>query len=478
MASSSLYTFFITTILTILTMISYDQTPKVNASYFKYKDPNQPIRARVKDLVSRMTLAEKIGQMSQIDRSKATRDVIKKYLIGSVLSVYDSVPGLHPGGSAPNRISSLRWVKTINKIQKAALSTRLGIPMLYGSDAVHSHNYAYKAIIFPHNIGLGVTRFIKDPQLVRRIGAATAVETRATGVQYVFAPTIAVCRDPTWGRCYESYGEDPNIVRAMTDIIPGLQGHPLPTPQGHNVVACAKHYVGDGGTIRGIHENDTIISWNELMHIHMVPYVSAIDKGVASIMLSYSSYNGKRMHANRDLVTRFLKKKLKFRGFVISDFFGIDKLTDPIGANYTYSVEAGIRAGIDMVMIPYNYSSFILDLTSLVHKGIIPMSRIDDAVSRILRVKFTIGLFENPLSDFSLRREIGRHEHRELAREAVRKSLVLLKNGKSSGDKPMLPLPKNGCRSLAMPGSHSLAMPGSHSLAREALAYHHYSSHS
>ncbi|CAN1152611.1 Beta-glucosidase BoGH3B [Linum perenne] len=202
---------------------------------------------------------------------------------------------------------------------------------------------------------------IRDPQLVRRIGVATAVETRATGVQYV-------CRDPRWGRCYESYSVDPNIVRAITDIIPGLQGHPpanstrevpFVATGKHNVVACAKHYVGDGGTIRGIDENDTIISWNELMHIHMVPYVSAIDKGVAS-------------------------------GFVISDFFGIDKLTDPIGANYTYSVEAGIRAGIDMVMIPYNYSSFILDLTSLVHKGIIPMSRIDDAVSRILRVKFTI----------------------------------------------------------------------------------------
>ncbi|CAN1794414.1 Beta-glucosidase BoGH3B [Linum perenne] len=376
---------------------------------------------------------------------------------------------------------------------------------------------------------------IRDPQLVRRIGAATTVETRATGVQCVFAPTIAVCRDPRWGRCYESYGEDPNIVRAMTDIIQGLQGHPpanstrgipfVATGKGkimlgvregdktytsavlfdiliiaavgrrrggrgevlvtaaacalHNVVACAKHYVGDGGTIRGIDENDTIISWNELMHIHMVPYVSAIDKGVASILLSYSSYNGKRMHANRDLVTRFLKKKLKFRGFFISDFFGIDKLTDPIGANYTYSVEAGIRAGIDMVMmIPYNYSSFILDLTSLVHKGIIPMSRIDDAVSRILRVKFTIGLFENPLSDFSLRREIGRHEHRELAREAVRKSLVLLKNGKSSGDKPMLPLPKNGCPALPKNGCPALPKNGSHSLAREALAYHHYSSHS
>ncbi|CAN1313662.1 Beta-glucosidase BoGH3B [Linum perenne] len=346
--------------------------------------------------------------------------------------------------------------------------------MLYGSDAVHGHNYDYKATIFPHNIGLGVIRIhfmvillrikIRDPQLVRRIGAVTAVETRATGVQYVFAPTIAVCRDPRWGRCYESYSEDPNIVRAMTDIIPGLQGHPpakstrevpFVATGKHNVLACAKHYVRDGGTIRGIDENDTIISWNELMHIHMVPYVSAIDKGVASIMLSYSSYNGKRMHANRDLVTRFLKKKLKFRGFVISDFFGIDKLTDSIGANYTYSVEAGIRAGIDMVMIPYNYSSFIMDLTNLVHKGIIPMSRIDDAVSRICRVKFTIGLFENPLSDFSLRREIGRHEHRELAREAVRKSLVLLKNGKSSGDKPMLPLPKKAPLMILVAGSHS-----------------------
>ncbi|XP_042392403.1 beta-glucosidase BoGH3B-like isoform X1 [Zingiber officinale] len=448
--------------------------------YVKYRDPKQPLGARIKDLLRRMTLAEKIGQMSQIDRQVATPDVIQTNFIGSVLS---------GGGSVPKpQASAWEWAAMVNDMQKAALSTRLGIPIIYGIDAVHGHNNVYGATIFPHNVGLGATR---DPELVKRIGAATALEVRATGISYVFAPCIAVCRDPRWGRCYESYSEDPKLVQQMTEIVSGLQGDiPQNSRKGvpfvagkRNVAACAKHYVGDGGTHDGINENDTIISRHGLLSIHMPPYDNAIIKGVSTVMVSYSSWNRVKMHANRYLVTEFLKHTLHFRvcsastssntkknhslfelviehitivvkqGFVISDWQGIDRITTPPDANYTYSVEAGIRAGIDMVMIPLAYQDFISNLTYLVEKNVIPMSRIDDAVKRILRVKFTVGLFENPFSDPSLADQLGSKEHRELAREAVRKSLVLLKNGKVANE-PLLPLPKKASKILVA-GSHA-----------------------
>lgn len=417
----------------------------------KYKDPRRPLGARIRDLMSRMTLQEKIGQMVQIERSVATPDVMKNYFIGSVLS---------GGGSVPSaKASAEAWVNVVNSLQKGSLSSRLGIPMIYGIDAVHGHNNVYKATIFPHNVGLGATR---DPQLVKRIGEATALEVRATGIQYVFAPCIAVCRDPRWGRCYESYSEDHTIVQNMTELIPGLQGDvpanskkgvPFVAPIKTKVAACAKHYVGDGGTTKGINENNTVIDWNGLSGIHMPAYYNAIKKGVATIMVSYSSWNGKKMHANHYLVTDILKNKMKFRGFVISDWQGIDRITSPPHANYSYSVEAGVGAGIDMVMVPYNFTEFIDDLTYQVKNKIIPMSRIDDAVRRILRVKFVMGLFENPLSDLSLANQLGSQEHRQLAREAVRKSLVLLMNGKYP-NKPLLPLPKKATKILVA-GSHA-----------------------
>lgn len=210
--------------------------------------------------------------------------------------------------------------------------------------------------------------------------------------------------------------------------------------------------MGDGGTVKGIDENNTVIDYNGLLSIHVPAYVDAIRKGVATVMVSYSSWNGKKMHANHDLVTGFLKDKLKFRGFVISDWQGIDRITDPPHSNYVYSVQAGVLAGIDMVMLPDNFTEFIDDLTSLVKKNVIPLSRIDDAVKRILRVKFAMGLFENPLADLSLINLVGSQEHRELAREAVRRSLVLLKNGIDS--RPLLPLPKK-LPKILVAGSHA-----------------------
>ncbi|KAG7023334.1 hypothetical protein SDJN02_14359 [Cucurbita argyrosperma subsp. argyrosperma] len=421
-----------------------------DATYLKYKDSQQPLGARIKDLMRRMTLQEKIGQMVQIERSVATPDVMKNYFIGSVLSGGGSVPAA--------KATAETWVNMVNEIQKGSLATRLGIPMIYGIDAIHGHNNVYNATIFPHNVGLGVTR---DPELLRRIGDATALEVRATGIPYVFAPCIAVCRDPRWGRCYESYSEDHKIVQQLTEIIPGLQGEiPANSRKGipfvagkQKVAACAKHFVGDGGTVRGIDENNTVIDYNGLLSIHMPAYLNSIRKGVATVMVSYSSWNGMRMHADHDLVTGYLKNKLKFKGFVISDWQGIDRITSPPHANYSYSVQAGVGAGIDMVMVPENFTEFIDELTRQVKNDIIPMSRIDDAVHRILRVKFLMGLFENPLADNSFINHLGSKEHRELAREAVRKSLVLLKNGPSA-DQPLLPLPKKAAKILVA-GTHA-----------------------
>ncbi|CAN6863532.1 unnamed protein product [Brassica oleracea] len=418
----------------------------------KYKDPKQPLGARIRDLMNRMTLQEKIGQMVQIERTVATPDVMKNYFIGNVLSGGGSVP-------AP-KATPEAWVNMVNEIQKAALSTRLGIPMIYGIDAVHGNNNVYGATIFPHNVGLGVTRQVLDPMLLKRIGEATALEVRATGIPYAFAPCIAVCRDPRWGRCYESYSEDYRIVQEMTEIIPGLQGD-LPTERRgvpfvggkSKVAACAKHFVGDGGTVRGIDENNTVIDSNGLFGIHMPGYYKAVNKGVATVMVSYSAVNDLRMHANKELVTGFLKDKLKFRGFVISDWQGIDRITNPPHLNYSFSVYSGISAGIDMIMVPYNYTEFIDEINSQIKNNLIPMTRIDDAVKRILRVKFTMGLFEEPLADLTFANQLGSKEHRELAREAVRKSLVLLKNGKK-GDKPLLPLPKKTGKILVA-GTHA-----------------------
>ncbi|XP_039055476.1 beta-glucosidase BoGH3B-like [Hibiscus syriacus] len=402
-----------------------------------YEDPNQPIERRIKDLLGKMNLEEKVGQMTQIERTNATADAMKSYFIGSVLS---------GGGSAPKvNATPKEWMDMVNGLQQAALSTRLGIPMIYGIDAVHGHNNVANATIFPHNVGLGVTR---DPQLVMQIGGVTALEVRATGIHYAFAPCLAVCRDPRWGRCYESYSEDHTIVQQLTTLIDGLQGIPpgdmkgMPYVHGKTKVAgCSKHYVGDGGTVNGINENNTIVDDSTLYGIHMPAYVNSIAKSIATVMASYSSVNGVKMHANKQLLTDHLKGKLGFQGFVISDWQGIDRITSPPHSNYTYSIQASVTAGVDMIMVPYEYKEFINGLIDLVKKNVIPMSRIDDAVTRILRVKFATGLFEYPLGDYSLVNEVGSQTHRELARRAVRKSLVLLKNGKP-GNPTLLPLPK------------------------------------
>ncbi|XP_078178658.1 uncharacterized protein LOC144572852 isoform X1 [Carex rostrata] len=415
-----------------------------------YKDPTQPVEARVKDLLSRMTLQEKAAQMAQIERQVATPATLTDLSIGSVLSA---------GGSEPRyRATAEEWADMVDQMQKWALASRLGIPIIYGSDAVHGHNNLFGATIFPHNVGLGAAR---DKELACRIGEATALEVRASGIQWTFAPCVAVCRDLRWGRCFECYSEEPEIVHMMTSIVSGLQGSP---PEGHhsgypflagerNVIACAKHFVGDGGTHKGKNEGNTICSYEELEKIHMSPYPDCFDQGVCTVMASYSSWNGEPLHSSRFLITDVLKNKLGFKGLVVSDWEGIDRLCQPQGSNYRYCISASINAGIDMIMIPFRYDKFLEDLTSLVESGEIPMLRIDDAVERILRVKFVSGIFEQPFSDRSLLDIVGCKKHRLLAREAVRKSLVLLKNGKDP-KKPFLPLKKNAKRIL-IAGTHA-----------------------
>ncbi|KAI3407202.1 Beta-glucosidase [Psidium guajava] len=415
-----------------------------------YKNPDAAVEDRIADLLSRMTLKEKVGQMTQIERRVATPSVLSGFSIGSILSA---------GGSGPfDQALSSDWADMVDRFQKAALESRLGIPLIYGIDAVHGNNSIYGATIFPHNIGLGATR---DAELVQRIGVATALEVRASGIPYTFAPCVAVLKDPRWGRSYESYSEDTDIVRKMTAIVTGLQGQP---PQGHpngypfvagrnNVIACAKHFVGDGGTERGVNEGNTITSYEDLERIHMAPYLDCISQGVSTVMASYSSWNGRRLHSDHFLITEVLKNKLGFQGFVISDWEGLDRLSEPRGSNYRRCISLAVNAGIDMIMVPFRYEQFSEDLMALAESGEVSISRIDDAVQRILRVKFVSGLFEHPFSDRSLLQIVGCKAHRELAREAVRKSLVLLKNGKDP-KKPFLPLDKNA-KKILVAGSHA-----------------------
>lgn len=415
-----------------------------------YKNPNESVEARVQDLLSRMTLKDKIYQMTQIECRVATPSNIKNLGFGSILS---------GGGSGPfEKAESSDWADMIDGFQVSALKSRLGIPIIYGVDAVHGNNNVYGATIFPQNVGLGATG---DADLVQRIGVATALEVRASGAPWTFAPCVAVCSDPRWGRCYESYSEDTEVVKKMACIVTGLQGQP---PEGHpngypfvagrkNVIACAKHFAGDGGTDRGINEGNTIVSYDDLERIHISPYVDCISQGVSTVMASYNSWNDSKLHTDRFLLTEVLKDKLGFKGFVVSDWEGVDRITEPQGSNYRNSVAAAVNAGIDMVMVPFKYEQFVEDLTFEVESGEVPISRIDDAVERILRVKFVSGIFEHPFTDRSLLDIVGCKEHRDLAREAVRKSLVLLKNGKSPHE-PFLPLDKNATKILVV-GTHA-----------------------
>ncbi|HUB81909.1 MAG TPA: glycoside hydrolase family 3 N-terminal domain-containing protein [Bryobacteraceae bacterium] len=393
---------------------------------------------QIKPLLARMTLDEKIGQMTQPDQDfiKDLSD-IENLSLGSVLS---------GGSSDPKEGNSLKaWTDLYDRIQSHSLKSRLKIPLLYGVDAVHGHNNVLNAVIFPHDIGLGCTR---NPALIEKVERVTAEEVRATGIQWAFAPCVAVPQDARWGRTYEGFSEDPQLVREIAGpAVRGLQGDDLSNPL--SVLACAKHYVGDGGTAFGSvmergkpgnDQGDTRVDEATLRSVHLQGYISAIQAGVGSIMPSYSSWNGVKMSANKYLLTDVLKKQLGFEGFLISDYTAVDQLDK----DYKKAVGISINAGMDMVMEPQRYKEFIADLKALVNEGVVPVSRIDDAVTRILRVKAAMGLLDShrsPLADRSLWKSFGSPEHRQVGREAVRQSMVLLKN-----ERHVLPLAKTAAR--------------------------------
>lgn len=391
-----------------------------------YKDPAQPIPARVADLLGRMSLDEKVGQMTQAERNSVSTADLTNFRIGSLLS---------GGGSAPSPNNATSWANMYDNFQRAAIATPLGIPMIYGVDAVHGHNNVVGATIFPHNIGLGATR---DPALVQRIGRATAEEVSGTGIDWDFAPCLCVARNDRWGRTYESFGETPQDATSMTTMITGLQGSKL--SDSGSVLATAKHYIGDGGTTNGTDQGNTQVSEAELRATHLPPFRDAIAKGVGSVMITYSSWNGTKLHGHKYLITDVLKNELGFSGLVVSDWNAIDQIDGQTGFTAA-EVRDSINAGLDMIMVPTAWRQFITYLKQEVQAGRVPMSRIDDANRRILTKKFELGLFEKPLTDRAYTPTVGNAAHRALAREAVRKSQVLLKNQNG-----VLPLPKTASK--------------------------------
>ncbi len=379
-------------------------------------------------LLERMTLLEKIGQMTQVDVHSLREGAVREFGIGSVLS---------GGGGNPTPNSSSAWAEMVRRVQSEALESRLGIPLLYGVDAIHGHNNLHGATIFPHNVGLGAAR---DADLVERIGQVTASELLATNVHWTFAPAVSVPQDIRWGRTFEGFSQDPALVSSLgAAFIRGLNGNERP------VLASPKHFMGDGGTTWGsTRRYDWVQGWwnseepdrwqldqgdlradeASLRRVHLPPYEEAIAAGALSIMISYSSWNGVKLHAHRYLLTDVLKGELGFQGFLVSDWLGVSQLD----SNFENAVCLGINAGLDMVMVPYEYERFISAVEAGIETGIIPASRIEDACRRILQVKAAVGLFDEPSGDDALLPLVGNAAHRAVAREAVVKSQVLLKN--------------------------------------------------
>ena len=393
------------------------------------------IEARIATLLGQLTLEQKVAQMTQADIRNVTPDDVRKYRLGSILN---------GGGAWPanNKHSTVAdWVALADRFYDASMDTagkEPAIPIMWGVDAVHGHGNVIGATLFPHNIGLGAAH---DPDLIERIGEITAREVRATGHDWTFAPTVTVPRDDRWGRAYEGYSEDPEIVRDYAGrMVRGLQGAGG-TPEfldASRILATAKHYIGDGGTEGGVDRGDNRATEQELLDVHAQGYLSALEAGVQTVMVTYNSWQGEKLHGQRYLITDVLKKQLGFDGIVVSDWDGIDEVQ---GCSKDRCAQA-VNAGIDLFMVPTEWKTFIENTVALVKVGDIAESRIDDAVTRILRVKLRAGLFEKgrPSSrPFSNQRAlVGAPEHRAVARDAVRKSLVLLKN-----ENNVLPLKRN-----------------------------------
>ena len=379
------------------------------------------ISKKVSELIDLMTLDEKVGQMTQIDqRFLDTITDLSTYSIGSLLS---------GGGSHPKVNEPQAWLDMYNKYQEETLKNRLGIPLIYGIDAVHGHNNVYGATIFPQNIGLGATN---NPELVYKISEATSLEVAATGIDWTFSPCLSSPEDYRWGRTYEGFSSDPVLVEKLGKAaVEGYQN--ALTNSGKKVVACAKHFIGDGNTEFGtgmnglVDRGNTVLTTDELKEKLLPKYQAAIDANVQTIMASYNSWNGVKCHGSKELLTDILKVEMGFEGFVISDWQGIDE----IPGNYKSDIITSINAGVDMVMVSGQgqpYKKFMRLLKENVEEGSISMERIDDAVSRILKVKLRNGLFTNPIVQNDNLQVIGSDDHRNIARQAVRESVVVLKN--------------------------------------------------
>ncbi len=379
------------------------------------------LEAKISDLLSRMTLEEKVGQLIQGEIKYVTPEDVKHYHLGGILN---------GGGTYPNNdkfASPEDWLALSNAYYEASIDTSnggVGIPVLWGSDAVHGHNNVIGATLFPHNIGLGATH---DPELIQRIGQATAQEVAVTGIPWTFAPTVAVAQDDRWGRAFESYSENPDLVHSYAQaMVEGIQGKVGDADflRGEHVISATKHFIGDGGTQYGTDRGNTIVSEEELAKTHLGGYVGALDAGVQTVMASFSSWNGQRMHGSKYLLTDVLKGRMGFDGFVVGDWNGHRFVP---GCTLE-SCAAAINAGLDMFMVPSDWKALYENTLAQAQRGEIPLARLDDAVSRILRVKLRAGLFERHQPLAGKRGILGSAEHRAIAREAVRKSLVLLKN--------------------------------------------------
>jgi beta-glucosidase len=404
--------------------------------------------ARIADLLRRMTLEEKIGQLVQADLCCVTPADVKQYNLGSVLN------GGNSGPYGDDLAPAAKWLQLADEFYAASVDTSdggVGIPMIWGTDAVHGHANIIGATVFPHNIGLGAMR---DTALIERIGAATAVEIRVTGQEWTFAPTVTVPQDYRWGRAYEGYSSDPALVASYVGaMVRGLQGPPDASRilQRGKVIASTKHFLADGGTDRGVDQGDASIDEAGLRDIHGAPYGPAIEEGVATVMASFSSWQGVKMTGNRSLLTGVLKDRMDFGGFVVSDWNAHGQVEGCSNA----SCPQALLAGIDMYMAPDTWKPLYESLLAQAKSGEIPMNRVDEAVTRILRIKARLGLFEAGAP--SARQYSGRYEllgsadHRALAREAVRKSLVMLKN------QGVLPLKAGGRLLVAGDGAEDIA---------------------
>lgn len=401
------------------------------------RDP--AIEARIDALLSKMSVAEKVGQIIQPELKYVTPEDVKNYHLGSILN---------GGGTTPNndKYASLQdWVSTAEAFYAASMDEsdgKVAIPLIWGTDAVHGNNNVYGATIFPHNIGLGAAN---DQSLMYRIGQATAREVAATGVNWTFGPTVAVVRDVRWGRTYESYSENPDLVsRYAREMVRGIQGefkNSMRVGPNH-IVSTAKHFLGDGGTSMGVDRGDTVASEWELRQVHGAGYIAALDADVLTTMASFNSWNGDKLHGHRYLLTDVLKQRMGFQGFVVGDWNGHQQ----VPGCHVSRCPAAINAGLDMFMVPQHWKALYENTLEDVEQGHISAERLDDAVRRILRVKFIAGLFDaGPVAQRPLVGDaevIGHPEHRALAREAVRKSLVMLKNNNG-----VLPV-KSGSRVL------------------------------